>query len=72
MVDSVEVAQALFERVRPFLVAEGLDVIRTVGDGKVWESLRSPWLGRSPYRVTRLNERLRFLRYGVGQYFKRE
>jgi hypothetical protein len=72
MVDSREIAGLLFERVRPFLEAEGLDVIRTTGEGKVWESMRSHWLGKRPYRVTRLNERLRFLRYGEGQYFKRE
>ncbi|KAA8902937.1 hypothetical protein FN846DRAFT_780359 [Sphaerosporella brunnea] len=69
MVDSRAVADQLFERVRPFLEAEGLHVIRTRGAG-AWESMRSHWLGSTPFAATRLNERLRFLRYGPGQYFK--
>ncbi|KAI5850724.1 hypothetical protein BZA05DRAFT_436713 [Tricharina praecox] len=76
ILDSPEVAGMLLARVRPFLEAEeaGVAVVRTVGTSKpgkrVWDGMRSHWLGPRPWRLTRLNERLRFLKYGPGQYFK--
>jgi len=75
IVDDVEVAAKLLERVRPFLEREGVDVVRTRGPlasgKKVWGSIMDPRFTSSPFRMTRMNERLRFLRYGPGQYFKR-
>jgi len=78
ILDSPPLAAMLLERVRPFLESEeaGVRVIRTRGKSKpgmrVWDGMRSHWLGTNPWRLTRLNERLRYLKYGPGQYFRRE
>ncbi|KAJ3040913.1 hypothetical protein HDV00_010124 [Rhizophlyctis rosea] len=59
MWDSPETAEWILERVRPFM-----------GNVEEW-TVESAKKGTSEWVVTRLNERLRFLKYGAGQYFKK-
>ncbi|CAG8066030.1 unnamed protein product [Penicillium olsonii] len=64
--DSAEVAARLFDRILPFLRECDIEVIKNrplvtgLGPAKRGEELR----------VSRLNERLRFLRYEGGDYFR--
>jgi len=39
-----------------------------------WEDVTGPgpWKRKETWRMTRLNERMRFLKYGKGEYFRRE
>lgn len=39
-----------------------------------WENVTGPgpWKRKETWRLTRLNERMRFLKYGKGEYFRRE
>lgn len=62
--DSPELASRLLARLQPFLRTYGLD---TIADNTHVTGLR----GRGKtYKLTRLNERLRFLKYEGGEYFK--
>lgn len=62
--DSPEVAQKLLDRLMPFLRDFGLD--------RIDNQLRVTGLAgrRNVYHLTRLNERLRFLKYEGGEYFR--
>ncbi|KAJ7152642.1 hypothetical protein C8R43DRAFT_886222, partial [Mycena crocata] len=61
--DSFELSAKIFERVRPHL--KDIEVIKeTVYDDE------SDGLALQEWRMARLNERLRFLRYSVGGFFK--
>ncbi|PLB54637.1 hypothetical protein P170DRAFT_421309 [Aspergillus steynii IBT 23096] len=66
--DSPELAQKLLDRLMPFLRDFGLDRI----DNQVGNQLLVTGLvGRGKvYHLTRLNERLRFLKYEGGEYFR--
>lgn len=64
--DTPVIAERLFARLQPFLEHCGIDTVRNrpivtgLGPAKRGEV----------YRVSRLNERLRFLRYEGGEYFR--
>ena len=63
--DERELAEALLTRIRPHLPADVVDLVdkpHIVGD--------EPWWRDGAWRLTRLNERLRFLRYSPGMYFR--
>ncbi|KAF7590857.1 hypothetical protein BBP40_002326 [Aspergillus hancockii] len=60
--DTPELAQKLLDRLRPFLQELGLETI-----DKQWRVTRQPG---ERYELTRLNERLRFLRYEGGEFFR--
>lgn len=64
ILDSGELAGRLFSRLRPLLEQYGL--------GRIENNLRVTGLrGRGKvYELTRLNERLRFLKYVGGEYFR--
>ena len=66
--DDPELAAKLFARIAPLLRREAVDVVSPHGR---WQGMKSAWLGDTPWRLTRLNERLRFLKYGPGEYFRR-
>ena len=66
--DDPELAAKLFARIAPLLRQEAVDVVSPRGR---WQGMKSAWLGDTPWRLTRLNERLRFLKYGPGEYFRR-
>ncbi|KAF8246605.1 hypothetical protein K440DRAFT_553242, partial [Wilcoxina mikolae CBS 423.85] len=68
IVDSPDIAAQLYARIVPVLEKEGVHVIG--GAKGRWEGMRSHWLGDTPWRLTRMNERLRFLKYGPGEYFR--
>jgi hypothetical protein len=63
IVDSHELAEMLFQRIRPILEENEVAII---GADTKWRIANAPW------KVTRINERLRFLRYKPGDYFRRE
>lgn len=62
--DSPLIAQRLLDRLMPFLRMYGLDVL----ENKL--SVTGLAGRRYNFRLTRLNERLRFLRYKGGEYFR--
>lgn len=70
IVDSPDVAAQLFGRIKPVLEKEGVNIVGG-RDGGRWDGMGSHWLGTTPWRLTRMNERLRFLKYGPGEYFRR-
>ncbi|KAI5795801.1 hypothetical protein EDC01DRAFT_629719 [Geopyxis carbonaria] len=61
MLDDKALAGAMFDRVRPYME----EAFKIKGDRKS----RWGWSG-GHWRLTRLNERLRFLKYGPGHYFR--
>ncbi|CCX05569.1 hypothetical protein FPQ18DRAFT_326169 [Pyronema domesticum] len=61
IVDSHELADMLFQRIRPILEENEVAII---GADTKWRIANAPW------KVTRINERLRFLRYKPGDYFR--
>ncbi|KAL4946663.1 hypothetical protein BDV06DRAFT_53958 [Aspergillus oleicola] len=64
ILDSSEIANKLQERLMPFLRELGIDRIEN-------KPLMTGLAGRNrTYRITRLNERLRFLKYVGGEYFR--
>ncbi|RAH43122.1 2OG-Fe(II) oxygenase family protein [Aspergillus brunneoviolaceus CBS 621.78] len=64
ILDAPELAQKLGDRILPFLRDEfGLDVLEK-------DAWRVTLQTRRRYRLTRLNERLRFLRYQRGEFFR--
>lgn len=74
LVDDARVADWLLRRVRPLMEEDVGEVFggRTNKDHNRWPRVA----GMSTYqqgcwRMTRLNERLRFLKYGPGEYFRR-
>lgn len=65
MWDSPELAQALFVRLQPYIpsnIATLKDSPQITSDDPVWSS--------GTWRMSRLNDRLRFLRYRPGMYFR--
>ncbi|KAI5783023.1 hypothetical protein FPQ18DRAFT_358659 [Pyronema domesticum] len=69
--DTEEISEQLFERLKPTLSEFEIDHIgpRESEKGKRWTGLRSACTGEE-WRMTRLNERLRFLKYSEGEYFR--
>ncbi|OJJ97532.1 hypothetical protein ASPACDRAFT_123463 [Aspergillus aculeatus ATCC 16872] len=64
ILDAPELAQKLGDRILPFLRDEfGLDVLEK-------DAWRVTLQTRRRYQLTRLNERLRFLRYQGGEFFR--
>ncbi|KAH8154147.1 uncharacterized protein LAJ45_01915 [Morchella importuna] len=64
MIDDFELAGLIFGRVKPYL-----DEVVEVGKGTEWDI--ASYAGKYyKWKMTRLNERLRFLRYTKDQYFK--
>lgn len=63
--DDPETAEMLYQRVRPFL-----EPVWEIGSSKPETGVVSGTWKRKNWRIKRLNERLRFLKYGPGQYFQ--
>ncbi|KAI5809065.1 hypothetical protein DFH27DRAFT_250101 [Peziza echinospora] len=75
LVDDKDAAAFVYERVKPWL-----DEVEVVGPGRFkWkEIVEIPWGSKKRkgaeeenWKMTRINERLRFLKYGPGQEFKK-
>jgi hypothetical protein len=64
--DSPEVVERLWKRCK---LVGGLDELQAVDSNPILMSKRDMSLGKQ-WNFTRLNERMRFLRYGVGQFFR--
>ncbi|KAH8149506.1 uncharacterized protein LAJ45_06586 [Morchella importuna] len=65
--EDVVAAKRIYDRVKPFL-----EEVTEIGPGSNWENIPGKMkTGQSKgrWRMTRLNERLRFLKYGEGQKF---
>ncbi|KAI9923584.1 hypothetical protein ASPWEDRAFT_27934 [Aspergillus wentii DTO 134E9] len=60
------IAQKLFMRLHPILMDAGIDTVFNQG---LITGL-GPWKRQEVFRVSRLNERLSFLRYEGGEFFK--
>lgn len=63
--DSPAIAQRLMHRIRPHLPPE---IVTVQGNARITGN--GPVKRRETWRVSRLNERLRFLRYEPGMYFR--
>lgn len=68
MVDDFEVAEMLFRRIEPYLKEYELELVGR-GGSKRWREVAGDY---NQWRLKRMNERLRFLKYTPGGYFKRE
>ena len=67
--DDAGVAAQLHARIAPFLAAAGVGAVSRTQ----WPGLATSRLAAGErWRMARLNERLRFLKYGPGEYFKRK
>ncbi|EAW07615.1 uncharacterized protein ACLA_023290 [Aspergillus clavatus NRRL 1] len=64
--DTPLIAHKLFARLFPFLIKAGIATVSTRSEIKAVE----PSARNDIYRVSRLNERLRFLKYERGEFFK--
>ena len=65
MLDDRELAAWILEKLRPYLA----DI--ETEDGEIHQRYSNPTeKSYPPVRLSRLNERLRFLKYGAGQFFK--
>ncbi|KAF8425282.1 hypothetical protein EV426DRAFT_532097 [Tirmania nivea] len=72
--DDYDMASLIFERVKPFL--DEVQILQR--EGTRWSAIMTPvnnprkamrFWGQK-WEMVRLNERMRFLRYGLGQYFE--
>lgn len=72
--DDYDMASLILERVRPFL--DEVQILQR--EGAKWSMIMTPvknsrkamTLSREKWEMVRLNERMRFLKYGPGQYFQ--
>ncbi|RPA80586.1 hypothetical protein BJ508DRAFT_415262 [Ascobolus immersus RN42] len=73
IVDDTEVAEMMFKRIEGYLREYDLGVIGKIpgqvenGDRRRWKTVASTW---QTWKLKRMNERLRFLRYFPGGYFR--
>lgn len=66
--DDREMAEKIWARVKG-----AVPEIEVLKDWPDWVDVTGKWacLRKEVWKMTRLNERLRFLKYGAGEYFRR-